>query len=358
MFLYGSVKGDDTSDQVMRLAAMAPLDVPDMLESVADALAFVPNPGVEDPLRLWLQHAEAERRIVAARALSRRGSLTMEEGLALTRDRDSSVLVAGADAAVSIRERDRAGLISPLLQHKEEGVVRAAIRASILRGENGGYTRAVELLSEGRGDFADACIFVALSGGAEHGPALFEHATHTKSPASIAALGWFGHLGAVEFLLDRLADEDEAACSAAVVALERILGASLTEITTDPEYPPEALPFERPFVDWEVEMDIFGEPVVWRAWWEKHRGRAKSGARYRYGSEWTIAHVMWEIEQPDAMLDTRRLAHMELVTRLGAEAPFDPEAFVAKQRRQLAAWHVVVQSRGSRIDDASWPGAR
>ena len=49
----------------------------------------------------------------------------------------------------------------------------------------------------------------------------------------------------------------------------------------------------------------------------------------------------------------RRLAYLELCARTGATAPFDLDAFVARQRRELAAC-VELVSR-ARVPPGTWP---
>src|SRR5262249_55541308 len=54
LFYCGSIAGEDSLAELMRIAQSADLEEAELLVSVADALALAPHPGIERWMRGWL----------------------------------------------------------------------------------------------------------------------------------------------------------------------------------------------------------------------------------------------------------------------------------------------------------------
>jgi hypothetical protein len=348
LFLHGCLAGEDALHQVERLLRTVGLEVPEVFDAAADALAFVPHPGLEGLLRRWLKEEGVSRRL-AARVLGRRGALEGQEALALARSDSPELVVEGARALPRARGELDLRETARLLRHEHEEVVAAAIEALLLRRSEAGLRHAQALLAGGRGAFAGAALWTAVGGGAE-ARADFEAALKGEvSPVLLEALGWYGSPRFVDFLLARL----RAGQVEAVGALQRLTGASLTDDEPDPEYAKGEEPFVRGFAPPPLELELTADVEVWAAWWRKHGGRASQAKRYRWGHVWSTQDNLWELEHAPASMRERRLAWHELVARTGATHPFDPQDFVARQQAALSRWRDAPELR--RAAAGAWP---
>jgi len=341
LFLHGCLAGTDALHQVERLVRTAGLDVPEVFDAASDTLTFVPHPGVEGLLRGWLRPGDAVLRRLAARVLGRRGVLDGREALELTWSDVPELVLEGARALPLTRGELDLRETARLLRHPDEEVVACAIEALLLRRSAAGLQHALGLLADGRGAFAGAAQWAAIGGGPE---ALADFETATKGklpPAVLEAMGWYGNLKFVDLLLARLAKGEVAA----VGALQRLTGASLTKDEPDPEYAKGDEPFVRGFAPPPVELELTEDAEVWSAWWAKHRGRASLTKRYRWGHLWSPQDNLWELEHAPASMRERRLAYHELVARTGATHPFDPREFVSRQQAALARWREAPELR-------------
>ncbi|MFY1829228.1 hypothetical protein ACN47A_25140 [Myxococcus fulvus] len=349
VFLHGCLAGEDALHQVERLLRTVGLERPEVFDAAADALAFVPHPGLEGLLRRWWKQEGGARRL-AARVLGRRGLLEGHEALALTWSDSADWVLEGARAlprvrgALDLRETVR------LLRHSNSEVVSAAIEALLLRRSAAGLQHAHALLSEGRGDFANAALWVSVGGGAE---ALedFEAALARERvpPAVVEALGWYGSPRFMDFLLARL----RAGHVDAVGALQRLTGASLTDDAPEPEYEKGEEPFGRGFVPPPLELELSVDAERWAAWWATHKARASGAKRYRWGHVWSTQDNLWELEHAPASMRERRLAWHELVARTGVTYPFDPQDFVARQQAAIDRWRETPEVRHAAA--GAWP---
>ncbi|MCP3098223.1 hypothetical protein LZ198_04940 [Myxococcus sp. K15C18031901] len=349
VFLHGCLAGEDALHQVERLLRTVGLEAPEVFDATADALAFVPHPGLEGLLRRWWKEEGVPRRL-AARVLGRRGLLEGHEALALAWSDSPEWVLEGARALPRVR-----GALDPretvrLLRHASEEVVSAAIEALLLRRSAAGLQHAHALLAEGRGDFAGAALWAAVGGGAE----VLEDfegalARERVPPAVVEALGWYGSPRFMEFLLARLG----AGHVDAVGALQRLTGASLTDDEPDPDYEKGGEPFGRGFVPPPLELELSVDPKVWAAWWAKHKTRASGTKRYRWGHLWSTQDNLWELEHAPASMRERRIAWHELVARTGATHPFDPQDFVARQQAAINRWREAPEVR--HVAAGAWP---
>jgi uncharacterized protein (TIGR02270 family) len=351
LFLFGSISGDDAADQAFRLARIAPLDADGMMESVSDALALAPHPALTPRLQEWLKDALPERRAAAVSALARRCALSSGQASAAARDADPRVAVAGATALrVSVGPIDPA-LFRELTRREDESLVRAALESAIIRRSPMAPWRATQLVEEGRPHFANAALILAIASGPQS-LELLRKAAAAKSAAAAAihALGWYGHPGSVEVLLASL--EGDTA-KPALEALQLITGATLTDANAAPEYEEGKGPFTATEGPVPEDTILTAKPEAWRAWWEKHGKAARPGTRYRFGHVWSLTDDLRQIEARLATRAQRWPAYLELCARSGANLPFDPDAFVARQRRQLADWSTQLAER--RGAPGGWP---
>ncbi len=336
VFLFGSIAGDDALDTVHRLTRLAPLDACGMRTAVADALALAPHPGIVPLVRGWLRAPEPAERAIAVRVLERRRALTAEEALAATRDPAPQVVLAGTRALAGIDVPP--GAFLPLLAREEPRIVRAAMIASLLGRSVLGLRRAVALVKEGQSAFADAALLVAIAGDAEVQPLLAEDAASSGSRTLVRALGWYGHVGFVPYLIGRLGCDDPALRRSAAWALFRITGAALEPDEPLPDHPRDAPPFHPAFGRVAPPIELADTVAPWQAFWDCHGRSADPALRYRHGRPFSPKDDLDALCDPGARPPVRRLCHLELVARTGGTLPFDSRDFIARQRLALGAW--------------------
>jgi hypothetical protein len=333
----------------MRLAHAAALDADGMVETLADALALAPHPALTARIAQWLSAPEPERRVVAVSALSRRGALETAQAAAAASDPDPRVAAAGATALATSAGPVDPALLLRLVRSADAGVARAALESALVRRSELAPRRARELVAEQRADFAGAALVLGVAGTAEDLPVL-RAACAAGSAVAVEALGWLGHADAVDDLLAQLSG---ACAPVAFEALQRITGASLTEADPAPEYERGKGPFTQGQGPVPLPIPLCPDAKAWRAWWKEHGKDARRAVRWRFGHPWSPADDLGEIELPPSMRGPRRLAFLELCARTGVTAPLDLDAFVARQRRELAAWAELAGR--ARVSPGTWP---
>jgi HEAT repeat protein len=235
-----------------------------------------------------------------------------------------------------------------LAQHGDEAVVRAALESALIRRSPVAVRRAAQLVEEGRPDHADAAVLFALAAGPDSIDLLLR-ASAKGSIRALEALGWYGHSEAIEHLLERL--EGESA-TAALEALQFVTGASLTDAHPCPGYEEGEGPFTAAEGPVPLAEILCAAPDKWRAWWKEYGKAARPGARYRFGHLWSLGDDLRQMEAPPATARQRRFAYLELCARSGSSLPFDAQAFVAAQRRQISGWSAGVSHKQS---SQGWP---
>lgn len=335
--LHGMLSGDDMFDEVIRLVRVTDLVEPASFDAVAEALRFVPHPRAVPTLQGWLGGEPALRRL-ALRALSGRGVLPAAEALRALSGDDPELRREGARALPSaVGTLDPAALL-PLLRHSEPEVVEAALQTGLLRGNRAAATVALRLLQDGRGEFARAALYAAIASDDESRPVFARAWAGPLTPVLVEALGWLGDLGAVEPLLAHLASGP-----AAVPALQRLLGASLTEADPDPREPTP--PFQEPWRPPRPFEVLSADAGVWLAWWRKHAPAPPWRARTRWGRPFSPETLLWEIAEATLGPEDRRLAHLELVVRTRTQQALTVDDFVSRQERQVQALRSALGAR-------------
>lgn len=336
VFFFGSLAGDDAFDQIIRLVEVSDLDDPEMLSMIIDGLWLTPTPRVDQALPRWLAHEDANRRALAIEVLRRRRTLTNADFDHVGTDPDPRVLASAARAIPTLPQPAPPGALTWFLGRPDEEVVRAALESAFRLRRVAGYHRAVDLVAEGRGAFADAILFVAIGGGVEARPIVEHEMASAGHSAALRAAGWYGEPTFVPFLLGRLRHGDESAATAALDALERITGASIVDAGITLEYRPTEEPFtgtERP--PYEPPGLLDGTPDAWAAWWDAWGEGAVEGVRYRWGRRWSVESVMHELGGGAFIQRDRPWAAMELSARAGAPPHLDWTDWILRQRRAL-----------------------
>ncbi|MBX3276028.1 MAG: hypothetical protein KF729_37600 [Sandaracinaceae bacterium] len=350
VFLLGCIDGDDTRDQILRLVQIAPLDDEEHFEPLADVLTLVPHWGVERFARQWLGSPDPHRVALGLRVLGMRRATVVETALPFLSHDHPRVVEEAARALERVSGELREDDLRIALRHDDPVIFAAALETAIVRGFRGAVLEAEYRLKRGA-NLPHAALMLALTSDEKELDLVFALAATDPSPMVFETLGWLGQTSIVPFLLGRLRDGDVAA----VRALQRLTGASLTKDITVRLYPAEDRPFQRDhFVEPPHELVLSDDADVWEAHWERWGAPAREDRRYRFGHEWTTRDDYWEMAEGYAADRERRLAYLELCARSGGSLPFDPHAWVAWQRPQLEAWRDYLGPHHARAPRGLW----
>ncbi len=350
MMLYGSVAGDDTFDQLLRVVSAVDLADDGMRERVADGWAFVPHPRAEAELARWLRSSDPARVGTALRAMGRRRALDLDEALAFAAERGDPAVAAEALRALALAPyRVEPHRLLDALARPEPEVLDAALEAALAHGAPLGVERARELVAAEADPATRAPLWLALGGNERDFEALLGYAAATGAPVALEALGWFGHLGAVDFLVGRL----RGGADAAVGALQRLTAANLTDDAPAPDYDGAPRPFER-YAPPAYEPEVSGDAEVWAAWWARWRRGADERRRHRFGHPFALRDLVWELREGWTSPAARRLAALECSTRSTCRVPLDPGDFVPRQASLLGGVEPILAARAHRWPEGAW----
>ena len=350
IFLHGCLDGDDALDACLRLARSADLDDEEMFDAVTDALAVAPHVGVDAALAAWLRAHDGALRRVAVAVLGRRRALPAPALCAMLADPDERVVREAAGALPTAEGAIPDEVLHGLLHHGDPALAHAGMTAAGLRGILRGTLRAHDLVRGGAADHGCAALHLAAGCTAEMLPALGVAMAHTPSSLVSEALGIAGVAEAVPWLLDRADAGDDAA----LIAVQRITGASLEEGAEPPEVSDDAPPFTERFARCPNEIVLCADVQAWRDWWARWGPRAAPSIRWRHGRPWTLEAVWRELAEHAATPWERTWAWTELCVRTGRPLPFDPRDWVAPQRRQVEAWRDYIALRRKDFVDGQW----
>ncbi len=335
LFVLGSLRGDDTRDQIARLLQVSDLDDADLWTAAADALSLAPHPGIAALAGGMLQHAEPARRALGLELLARKGLLQGEALGPACADDDPRVARAAARALGRVAGPVESAAVYRLLHHEDHEVARHGLHGAALRGDPRALLRARELTAQGRGAHGEAVMLLSLCGGRGE----LELIAKDGSACGAEACGWFGDPSLLAPLLAALEGEDETRKLAAAEALQRITGGGLTEAEPAPdlEAGPEAQAFLPGYREPRRVHESSLDAEAWRSYVERQQPRAQQDQRYRYGRPFVAVHDLWEIAEAGAVRYDRERAYLELRVRFGVSAPLDTAAFVLAQTQALRA---------------------
>ena len=349
VLVHGMLAGDDAFDEVVRLVHASPLEDPAFLDSISDALRFLPHPRTEAQLQQWLGSRDGRLRRLGLFTLGRRGTLDAADAWRGLQDPDPEVRAAAAAALPGASRPLDDGQLGRVLQDADPSVVEAGLRSALLHRRAAGTRVALGLLAEGRGGFARAAVYAALSASEDARPVFASAWAGAPDPVLAEALGWWGDPESIDPLLS-WAEQDTPG---AVLALQRLTGASLVDPDVSPDDPVDEAAFGP---GWRVPAPfevLTPEVQVWRSWWTRHRSRAPRARRVRWGRLFSAEALLWEIDEGPFGAEDRRLSHLELRARTGGELPLEPGEFVARQAGQVAAWREWIRG-GHALPAGTW----
>jgi len=327
-FLLGCVEGDD----VTRAAVLALRQShPYTYAAQGRALALASSPAIVPAMRRLCFDGDAKQIAVALDVLLARSALDLATVVTLLEHLEPQVRRRAARCMGFVVERQPASeLLGSMIETEDEDAVMAAMAEALLRqAPDKALThirgRLEEDLAE-PGMLEDGARLELVRllgiGGAERDAALL-HRLLGRHPSEASALGWHGHPGHVERLIQTL----EGSTSGAEWRLRQQTAAALWRLTGADL---------RPAVDvGPDEYEQPTDPTVWRAWWTEHHTRFAEVQRYRFGRPYAPAATIDELRREGAPMAVRHDAALELAVLAERPLRLRVDDWVARQLSQL-----------------------
>lgn len=321
-FVLGCMDGDDALRAALVALRQSPLDTH---EAQRSALSLASSPAIERAMEGLAMGDDARLSAFALEVLRARGEGSMAVAPALAGHPDEQVRRGAALLLGASREREAArALLSGMLAVERAAPVVAAAAESLVRlGAREGLLAARAALAAG-GPFEaaeeDLLRVVAVAGGPADATALVGALRARPSEATVQAVGWHGHPGSVEPLLDVFAEASPELWPSLAGALRRITG-------------------------FEVEPSQAGAGMF-AAWWAERWDRFGSAdeqrldgglpCRYRFGQPHMQAATIEELKGVSSPA-AREAAALELAVLTGGAVRLEPSGWVAAQLGALGA---------------------
>lgn len=308
----------------------------------AQALALASNPVVTDAL-LELLDGEAVHVAAALAVLRFRRVVPLAELVPLTAHPDTRVAVAAVEALSVCSDREGARtLLHHVITSSEDpdGERHAAAIESLARL---GDSSALQLTRDALKADVEACLLTeaarqrlvrVLCAVGQYDDVLLLAESLDISSHDALAVGWFGHVALVDWLIEALRGSNEVREMtgpwarpfelAVGAALHRITGATLSDV--------EGLKVERPEGDPGLAIDA----GVWRAYWEDNRARFDVEEKYRFGEPFSPQATLDELEDERSRPAERAWAAFEIACLTPGESPLETIAWIPAQRRAIA----------------------
>ncbi len=334
-FVLGNLEGDDAARAAVLALARSHRETH---EAQAEALALAPSPALGPALARLALRGQPHVARTALGVLRARKEAPFGHCAVLLQHPDSGVRGAAARCLGLVPERGPAiAALTPLAESDPSPVVAAAATESLLLldaplGLEIARARLDAALAQGPLETGPWLRLVGIAGGADD-CALLLRALGAGSAAA-APLGWLGHTGAVEPLLDALtrAEEqgDQALAEAADRALRRLLG----------ELPTRAAGQE--------QAGATGEALAWRARWMTLSRELPERKKVRRGELFSPQASLDELARDDVPVEVREACALELGLLSGGEW-VEVSGWITRQRRQLAALAARFAATGSAL---------
>lgn len=340
--VLGCLDGEDA----VRAAVMALRHAdPSTVEAYQAALSLGSSPAIGPAMErlLWGEKASSARLALEVLRHRREASLSVVAPLLDHPDPRVAAAAARAAAVAGVDGEHRAAvlpLLEPRLTDPDDEVAVAAAEALLVLGAPAGLLGLRKRLKDEvdapglmpRAARARATRLLALAGGPEDLELLL--AAVRGDPPAAEALGWLGHPGAAEpllELLERAAPRGRAAQLVPARALHRLTGAGLR--------PPGEI------VE-AIDDRLILEAAPWRALWEERRRALARPDRIRFGAPYTLAATVDELLRDEAPPAARREAALELAIALGPALRVEVDDWAARQRAALLGLREQVAAAG------------
>ena len=310
-----------------------------VLNGIRQALRHSRNTEVEKLILSALDAKSAAVRAAALDVLSFRMAFVDQSHLELfLNDTDPLVVAAVATTVGRMRLGQFKNRVEQLLQSDHGQVRREAMRAGLLVGSVKALAHCRTAIQAGTEEADEATVLVGLAGYPDDNSLLARAQTHPALVRhAISALGWHGHVSAIDPLLPFTADPRLARLAGETIS--RITGVNLVEQHLVAESSPTAKPEQQigaqdDFLEDPDNGLPIPDPAKLQSWWKTKAARFDKETRYRYGQPLN-RQVLIDILHHGTLPD-RHHAAFELAL-LEPTSPFlETHSFADRQRRELA----------------------
>lgn len=336
--VLGSIDGDDA----IRAGILALRQAhPVTRAAQREALALAPSPAIAAAMKRLCADSEPTLTILALDVLRLRREATFAAVLPSVTHPEIAVRASAARCLGVVPERAAAvEILGRVLDTEEEDrVAAAAAQSLLLHGARRGLTFARERLTleiEEAGSIApDSRIvllrLLGLAGGESDRELMLQ--SLGSLPEDAEALGWFGHPGHIEPLLEALERRGDRMGTSALSRFETEVSRALHRITGATP----GVSSEDTAADLDLDDGVAG-PERWRAWWEEHRGVfVGSQQKHRFGRPFSPLSTIEELGQRDVPMRTREIGELEISILTAGASRFDAHDWVARQAAELDA---------------------
>jgi hypothetical protein len=338
-FVLGCIDGPEA---MQALALAVRRSTPHTRDALREALSRASHPAIADAMRRLLDEADPALVRLALGVLRFQRAPAFGFAVQLLHHPDPEVVKAAAQClAVAPHRAPSIRALEQRLDTSAEDLVSLTIAESLLAlGSMSGLTHARRCLTNAleapdrtpADVVLEAARLVALAGDTRDVDIL--RAAARQHPRCTPWLGWFGHVGLVETLLETLESSQSASerplARAAAEALTRILGVG-------------------------VGASSFEDPAGFRAYWQRSRDRLPLGQKHRRGAPFTPLASLSELEAEATPEDVRGHAAFELSLALGAPHALEVTDWVARQRAELARIRARFEAGEVLFVAGQWP---
>jgi hypothetical protein len=321
MFVLGCISGDEKLQSAQTLLEVLSERNADETDAAVEALSYAPNPKIGTTFSGLLEGGSTKSRASAAKLLFWRGELSATQIEKLLRSKDPELLVPALHSLVERTASIDASQWISLLHDDSEAVVRAALCLSFANRQSSGRQRALELIGIGRPQFADAALWLALSGDHRDWAFLKTLLESNPTPLIIRSAGYWGYAEAIPLLLGLLKRASDVPPADIASAIERITAAGLSRWDPDSQ---------------ELQLAP-AEP--YERWWHDRARHFHAGMRFRCGRPFASEVLLEELEKGTHTQEERTITHLELVSRYDRRPPrFRPDDFIRRQQESILEW--------------------
>jgi len=324
----------------------------DRLSIFVLALKFAANANLSEKLLPLTQHKNSFLRTATAEILGYRGDADPRRIWPLFHDDDDSVKIAAMVAVMRLGFKEAIPAMEQAVLLNKDTFNEHCILPLLMLGSKKALQFVQLAMRSPEFIKPQYPIYLAFAGN-QQDYTLFTHALKFEGmlPPVVEALGIYGNVQAMEFLLKQLNTDDDELKLETAKSLNMISGANLKEtaIIVEQEEPDldvddiigqaDANKDKEPGDSREVEVQRHCTDFqIWSNWWQNNKGRFDPNQRYRFGKPYTFFLVLEEIAKPDTAYADRQRAYYELVIRSGEYIAFEPDWFVDKQIEALKKW--------------------
>jgi hypothetical protein len=322
---------------------------------IREALKHAPHPDVKHLLRDWV-HVETREDLCAigAEIGGYRHECDAHTLAELLRVDSDQIQMSVAGALRRCRIAQALPVVENLVDRTSAKLRGELLLSALCLGSYPGVERCRRLVSQDNNQDNQIIQLLGLCGSrSDLSSFLKSRSIGFDNAAAIRSAGVLGNAEAIPFLLKALQHDNEKLRVAAAEALELLTGASLRETVLIRG--PDTGEGEEEVAGSNVEVERAStNHLTWTNWWQHNGTQFTYDVRWRKGVPLTFGILIETMLDRKSLYQDRYQAYLELTIRSGHDIPFEPDWFVAKQKKALSLWQSWWQSNQSKFYSGKW----